>query len=271
MPPAQALLVLGATSQYVGAGVAVLLFNAVEPSVLAWLRSVFAALVLCAWRRPWNTTWTRRRLATAAAFGVVLVLVNVTFYLAIAHLPLGTAVAIEFVGPVAVAAIGSRRGRDFVGLAILVVGVGLLSGVHLSGSAVGVGWALTAGVGWAAYIVLGHRLASAPDLRPQDGLAVGITIGALVLAPLFAWHTGRVFTSSDVFLRAAFVAIASTVVPYSLEQLAMRRLARHRFAVMLALLPATATVAGAVVLGQLPSGADATGIALVIAAIWLTA
>src|ERR1019366_6003090 len=105
------------------------------------------------------------------------------FYLAIAHIALGTAVAIEFVGPVAVAAIGSRRRRDGAGLGILLVGVGLLSGVHLSGDAVGVAWALAAGVGWAGYIVFGHRLALAADLRPQDGLAAGPAIGAWGLAP----------------------------------------------------------------------------------------
>jgi inner membrane transporter RhtA len=271
LPPPQALLVVGALSQYAGAGVAVLLFHSVEPSSLAWLRSLFAAVVLCAWRRPWQSSWTRRRLASAAAFGITIALVNVAFYLAIARLALGTAVAIEFVGPVAVAAIGSRRRRDFAGLALLVGGVGLLSGVHLSGNAVGVAWALAAGVGWAGYVVFGHRLALAAELRPQDGLAAGLAIGAVVLAPIFAWHAGPVFTHFDFFARALLVAIASTGVPYSLEQLAMTRLSRPRFAVMLALLPATATLMGLIVLGQLPSAADATGIALVIGAITLTA
>lgn len=169
------------------------------------------------------------------------------------------------------AAIGSRRRKDFAGLVLLISGVGLLSGVNASGSAEGVAWALAAGVGWAGYIVLGHRLARAPELRPQDGLAAGLAVGAIVLAPFFAWRTGPVFTHASLFLRAALVALASNAVPYSLEQLAMRRLTRPRFAVMLALLPATATLMGLVVLGQLPSGADATGIALVIGAIWLTA
>lgn len=248
-----------------------ILFHSVAPSGLAWLRSVFAALVLCAWRRPWNSSWTRGRLASAAVFGVVICLVNVSFYLAIARLPLGTAVAIEFVGPVAVAAIGLRRRRDVAGIAILVAGVGLLSGIHASGSPEGVAFALAAGVGWAGYIVFGHRLARAEELRPQDGLATGLAIGAVVLAPLFAWRTGPVFSDVGIFGRALLVAIASTAVPYSLEQLAMARLDRHRFAMMLALLPATATLMGLVVLGQLPSAADATGIALVICAIYATA
>ncbi len=248
-----------------------LLFASVEPSALAWLRSLLAAIVLCAWRRPWQSAWTRRRLALAAAFGVTIALVNVAFYLAIAHLALGTAVAIEFVGPVAVAAIGSRRRRDFGGLVLLVGGVGLLSGVHFSGNAVSVAWALAAGVGWAGYIVLGHRLALATDLRAQDGLAAGLAIGAVLLAPIFAWHAGPAFTSLSRFARALLVAVASSLVPYSLEQLAMTRLTRPRFAMTLALLPATATLMGLVVLGQLPSIADATGIALVIGAITLTA
>ena len=250
---------------------AVVLFHHVEPASLAWVRAVLAAAVLLLLRRPWQTAWTRGRLLGAATFGVTISLVNVAFYLAIAHLALGTAVAIEFVGPVAVAAIGSRRRRDFAGLALLVAGVGLLSGVHLAGNAVGVAWALAAGVGWAGYIVFGHRLARASELRPQDGLAAGLAIGAVVLAPFFAWHAGPAFTHLGLFLRALIVAVASTVVPYTLEQLAMARLPRPRFAMMLALLPATATLMGLVVLGQLPSAADATGIALVIGAITLTA
>jgi inner membrane transporter RhtA len=271
LPPPQLLIVAGGLSGYAGAGVAVLLFHTVEPSSLAWLRSLLAAIVLCAWRRPWQSHWTRRRLVSAAAFGITIALVNVAFYLAIARIDLGTAVALEFVGPVSVAAIGSRRQRDFVGLALLIGGVGLLGGIHLSGNAVGVAWALAAGVGWAGYIVFGHRIALATELRPQDGLAAGLAIGAIVLAPFFAWHAGPVFGSLDLFGRALLVAIASTLVPYSLEQLAMSRLTRPRFAVMLALLPATATLMGLVVLGQLPSVLDATGIALVIAAITLTA
>jgi len=271
LAPPQLLLILGAISQYAGAGVAVLLFGAVAPAPLAWLRVLVAAIALCAWRRPWRGAWTRRRLALAGAFGVVIALMNAAFYLAIARLDLGTAVAIEFAGPVTVAALGTRRARDVVGLAALVAGVGLLSGAHVSGSLAGVGYALAAGALWAAYIVIGHRLAVAVELRPQDGLAAGLAIGALALAPLFAWRTGRAFTDAGIAGRTVIVGVASSVVPYMLEQLAMRRLARHRFAVMLALLPATATVMGAVVLGQVPSAADAAGIVLVIGAIWLTA
>jgi inner membrane transporter RhtA len=269
--PPQLLLVAGAISQYAGASIAVLLFHSVAPGTVAWLRVLVAGAVLCAWRRPWQRAWSRRRLALAASFGAVIAAMNVAFYLAIARIPLGTAVAIEFVGPVAVAALGSRRHRDVAGLALLVAGVGLLSGVHVSGSLAGVAWALTAGALWAAYIVLGHRVAGAAELRAQDGLAAAMAFGALLFAPLFAWRSGVVFTDAGLLARVVAVGVTSSVVPYALEQLAMRRLARHRFAVMLALLPATATLMGAAVLGQVPSRADVTGIALVIGAIFLTA
>ena len=261
----------GAVSQYTGASVAVLLFHGIAPGPLAWLRVAIAALALCAWRRPWKGAWSRRRLALAAAFGIVIAVMNVAFYLAIARLALGTVVAIEFIGPVAIAALGSRRARDGAGVCALLAGVGLLSGVHLAGSLAGVAWALAAGAMWAAYIVLGHRLAAVTELRAQDGLATAMAIGAVAFAPLFAWRTGRVFADAGLLGRAIVVGVSSSVVPYALEQLAMRRLARHRFAVLLALLPTTATLMGAAVLGQVPSPEDGTGIALVIAAIWLTA
>jgi inner membrane transporter RhtA len=269
--PPQLLLMAGAISQYAGASIAVLLFRTVAPAPLAWLRVLVGAVALCAWRRPWQGTWSRARLALVAAFGVAITLMNAAFYLAIARLPLGTVVAIEFIGPVGIASIGSRRPREVCGLAALVAGVGLLSGVNVSGQLAGVGWALGAGALWAGYIVLGHRVAAAPELRAQDGLAAAMAFGAIAFAPLFAWRTGHVFADGDLIVRATVVGLASSVVPYALEQLAMRRLARRRFAVMLALLPATATVMGAVVLGQIPSATDATGIVLVIGAIWLTA
>jgi len=108
--------VAGAVSQYTGAGIAVLLFGAVAPATVAWLRVLVAGVALGAWRRPWRAHWTRGRLALTAAFGVVIATMNVAFYLAIAQLDLGTVVAIEFAGPVAVAAAGSRRARDVAGL-----------------------------------------------------------------------------------------------------------------------------------------------------------
>jgi inner membrane transporter RhtA len=264
--PPQSLFVLGAISQYVGAALAVLLFASVPAAGVAWLRVVAAAAVLLAWRRPWHTSWNGPRLRLVAAFGVVLALMNLCFYLAIDRLPLGTAVAIEFCGPIFVAAVGSRTARDFAALALGAAGVLALADVHIAGSPGGFALAVGAGVFWAAYIVLGHRVAAERAIRAQDGLALAMAIGAAGLAP--ALVVSAVPALVDPLLLAACLAVgvASSVVPYGLEQVAMRRLPRARFALLLALLPATAAIIGAAILGQVPGLLEAAGIALVVIA-----
>jgi inner membrane transporter RhtA len=264
--PAQALFILGAVSQYVGAALAVLLFASVPAAGVAWLRVVAAAAVLVAWRRPWQTHWTAARLRLVAAFGIALGLMNLAFYLAIDRLPLGTAVAIEFVGPIAVAALGSRTRRDVIALALAVAGVLALADVHNAGSPAGFALAAGAGVMWAAYIVLGHRVAADAQLRPQDGLAVAMAIGAVALAPALVGSAVPALVDPLLLAACLAVGVASSVVPYGLEQVAMRRLARARFALLLALLPATAAIVGAIVLGQIPGVLEAIGIALVVMA-----
>ena len=264
--PPQMLFVMGALSQYVGAALAVLLFAKVPAAGVAWLRVLSSAAVLIAWRKPWHTHWTGPRLRIVTAFGLVLATMNVAFYLAIDRLPLGTAVAIEFCGPIAVAALGSRTRRDYAALALATLGVLALADVHLSGSPGGLAFAVAAGVAWAGYVVIGHRMAADPGIRPQDGLALGMGIGALAFAPILAGSAEAAW--SDPVLLAACIAVGvlSSAVPYALEQVAMRRLARPRFALLLALLPATAAVVGAVILGQVPSAVEAAGIALVVTA-----
>jgi inner membrane transporter RhtA len=264
--PPQTLFVLGAVSQYAGSALAVLLFDRVAAGGVAWLRVVSAAVALVAWRQPWRSEWNARRLGLVAAFGCVLGLMNLAFYEAIARLPLGTAVAIEFAGPIAVAALGSRTRRDVVALALAVAGVLLLADVHIAGEPAGVALAVAAGVLWAGYIVLGHRVAAEPAIRPQDGLAAAMAIGAVVLAPALVSSAAPAFSDAALLAACVGVGLASSVVPYGLEQLAMRRLPRARFALLLSLLPATAAVMGAIILGQIPSVAEAIGIALVVAA-----
>lgn len=264
--PPQSLFVLGALSQYLGSAVAVLLFAKVPAAGVAWLRVLTAAVALLGWRRPWRALWTPGRLALVAGFGVTLGLMNLCFYLAIARIPLGTAVAIEFLGPIAVAAAGSRTHRDAAALGVAVAGVLALADVRLSAAPLGVGLALAAGACWSLYIVLGHRVARAPGLRAQDGLAAGMAFGALALAPALSWPARAAFRSPLLLAACVGVGLASSVVPYALEQVAMRRLPRARFALLLALLPATAAVVGAVVLGQVPGPAEAAGIALVVVA-----
>jgi inner membrane transporter RhtA len=264
--PPQALFVMGAISQYVGAALAVLLFAKVPAAGVAWLRVLASAGVLVAWRKPWHTAWTARRLKVVIAFGLVLATMNVTFYLAIDRLPLGTAVAIEFCGPIAVAAFGSRTRRDAGALALATIGVLALADVHLAGSPDGLAFAVTAGVAWAGYVVLGHRMAADDGIRPQDGLALGMGIGALAYAPILLSSSLPAWRDPVLLAACIAVGILSSAVPYALEQIAMRRLPRPRFALLLALLPATATVVGALILGQVPTPVEAAGIALVVMA-----
>ncbi|MEA2221412.1 MAG: inner rane transporter RhtA [Solirubrobacteraceae bacterium] len=264
--PPQALFVLGAMSQYVGAALAVLLFAKVPAAGVAWLRIVTSAVVLVAWRRPWQTRWTAARLRLVTAFGVTLAFMNVSFYLAIDRLPLGTAVAIEFCGPIAVAALGSRTRRDAGALALATVGVLALADVHFAGSPAGLAFAFAAGGAWAAYVVLGHRMAADTDIRPQDGLALGMAIGALAFAPILLHSAVPALVSPLLLAACVAVGILSSAVPYVLEQVAFRRLARARFALLLALLPATAAIVGTAILGQVPGLVEAGGIALVVCA-----
>lgn len=264
--PPQGLFVLGALSQYVGSALAVLLFAAVPAAGVAWLRVLAAAAALVAWRRPWRARWTPARLRLVAAFGAALALMNLCFYLAIARLPLGTTVAIEFCGPIAVAALGSRTRRDALAVALAAVGVLALADVHLAGEPAGVALAGAAGALWAAYVVLGHRVAAAPGLRPQDGLAAAMALGALGLAPVLAPVAAPAFADPALLAACVLVGLAASVIPYALEQVAMARLPRARFALLLALLPATAAVVGAVVLRQVPSPLEVAGILLVAGA-----
>jgi inner membrane transporter RhtA len=264
--PAHSLFVLGAISQYVGAALAVLLFASVPAAGVAWLRVVAAAAVLVAWRRPWRTRWSGPRLRLVSAFGVALALMNLCFYLAIDRLPLGTTVAIEFCGPIAVAALGSRTRRDVAALVLAAAGVLALADVHVEGSPGGLALAAAAGGLWAGYVVLGHRMASDGGIRAQDGLALGMAIGAVGLAPFLVSSAVPALVSPPLLGACLLVGVASSVVPYALEQIAMRRLPRARFALLLALLPATAAIVGAVVLGQVPGLVEAAGIALVVLA-----
>lgn len=264
--PAPAIFVAGAVSMYLGAALAVVLFDQLQPSVVAWLRLVGAVVVLLAWRRPAPPAWRGRRLLLASAFGLATALMNIMFYEAIARLPLGTAVAIEFCGPVVVAAVGSRSWRDAGALAFAVVGVLLIADVQWAGTPAGVLLALSAAALWAGYIVLGKRVAGGGD--GLDDLAVGLTAGAVLLSPLAA-GAGPVLSSPRLLVLAVGVGLLSSVVPYAFDQVVLRRLGQARFALLLAILPATAAVVGLVLLHQVPRPLEAVGIACVVLAVLL--
>ena len=268
-----AFFVVGAVSQYVGAALGVFLFETTDPTAVAWLRCAAAAVALIAWRRPWRVRWTRRGVGVAAGFGVVTVAMNVAFFEAIARIPLGTAVAIEFLGPVAVATLGSRRPRDLLAVLLVAAGVALLAGVQVGVDPLGVGFAVLAAALWAGYILLGKRVADAGS--GLDSLAVGMAVAAVVLAvPLLLpqlLENASVFAEPRTWLLGIGVGVLSTAAPYALDQVVLTRVGRARFALLLALLPVTAAIVGAVVLAQRPTLAEAVGIALVVAALVISA
>jgi len=260
--PPEALFVLAGISMYCGAAVAVSTFQHIGAAGVAWWRVFGAGLLLLALRRTRRTGWTRRRLLLAGLFGTVIAAMNTVFYLAIARLPLGTTVAIEFLGPVAVAALGSRHRRSWAALVLVAAGVAVLADVQFRVSPVGLAFALLAAALWAGYIVLGARVAT--GARSLDGLTVGMLIGAVALAPVgfpAAWGVTRAWW---LLLPLLATALLSNVIPYTIDQMVFRRISRARFALLLALLPVTATVIGVVVLGQALALPEAAGIALVV-------
>lgn len=267
------LFVVGAVSQYAGAAIGVWLFATTEPATVAWLRALGAAAVLLAWRRPWRWRWSTRSVGAAAAFGAVTLAMNVAFYEAIARIPLGTAVAIEFTGPIAVALLGSRRVLDYLAAVLVGAGIYLLAGVQPGVDAAGVAFALLAAALWAGYIVLGKKVADAGT--GLDSLAVGMAAAALVSAPVLLGAQmatdASVLVEARTWLYGAGVGVLSSAIPYALDQPVLATVGRARFALLLALLPATAAVVGAVALAQRPTGAEAAGIAAVMAALAVSA
>ena len=271
--PAPAVFLTSGLTQYVGAALAVGLFAVLPAASVAWWRIAVSAVVLLAWRRPWRQAWNRADLLGAAAFGVVLATMNVSFYIAIEHLPLGTAVAIEFLGPVAVAGITGRGWRDRVGIALAAAGVVLLAGVQLDqaftrDTVIGLVAIAGSAVSWAGYILLGRRVALRRD--GISSLAVGMAAGTVVWVPLAFGAVAPVVTDPARAAAVVGVAVLSSVIPYVLEQLVLRRVTAARFAILLAMLPVTAALIGAVLLGQIPTVLDLVGMGLVCVAIVLS-
>ena len=262
------LFVLSAVSQHLGAAIAVLLFAAVPALGVAWLRVVAAAAVMAVWRRPWRRRWSG--IGTAApqlviAFGLVLAAMNLAFYLAIERLPLGTVVAVEFLGPIVVAAVGSRTRSDLVAFVLALAGVGLLSDAQLRVGGTGLVFAFAAAALWALYIVLGSRVAAGG--RGVDALAVGMLAGATVITPVAAPSALPALVDPLLLAACLGVGILSSVVPYGLEQRVLTHMGPGAFALLLSLSPATAAVIGLLVLRQVPSVGETAGIALVAVAV----
>jgi inner membrane transporter RhtA len=269
--PPHLYFVVSAVFHYLGPAFAVLLFARVDVLGVAWLRIASAALVFALWRRPWRAFAALdpegRRLL--CAWGAVLAAMNACFYVAIDRLPLGTVAAIEFLPVIALAALGARGGRNAAALAAAVTGVYLLTGVRFEGEPLGVAVAFANAVLFAVYIVLAHRVARHGGLSGIDGLAASMLIALVVVTPMGGWQVVPALTDPVALLAGVGVGICSSVIPYVSDQLAMRRLARATYALMVSLLPATATVIGVVVLAQVPSPRELAGVALVIAGVAL--
>jgi inner membrane transporter RhtA len=263
--PPHAVFVVSAVFHYLGPAFAVLLFARVDVLGVAWLRIASAAVVFGLWRRPWHALRNR----TVLAWGAVLALMNCCFYSAIDRLPLATVAAIEFLPVILLAALGARTRRNFSAIALAVPGVYLLTGVQLAGEPLGVALAFANAGLFAAYIVLAHRVASDPEISGIDGLGAAMLVALIAVTPLAGWAAVPALGDPVALLAGAGVGISSSVIPYVADQLAMARLTRGAYALMVSLLPATATVVGLVVLVQVPTATDAAGIALVIAGVAL--
>jgi inner membrane transporter RhtA len=263
--PPHAWFVGSAVFHYLGPAFAVLLFARVGPLGTGWLRIAAAALVLAAWRRPWRVAaagrWGLLGDRTLLALGAVLAVMNCCFYLSIDRLPLGTVAAIEFLPVIALAAVGARTGRNGAALVLAVAGVYLLTGVRLAGEPLGFLFAFANAGLFALYIVLSHRVAQASGL---DGLAASMIAALVVVTPLAGWDALPALDDPIAIVAGIGVGVASSVIPYVCDQMAMARLPRSTYALLVSLLPATATVIGIVVLSQLPSAQEVLGVALVV-------
>ena len=232
------------------------------------LRLTIAATILLVIVRPRLRGRTTTDWLVVGAFGTALAMMNLFFYGALARIPIGVTVTVEFIGPLVLATVLSHRRRDLLAVAGAGVGVVLISGITSTPWAkidlTGLGLALTAGAAWAAYIVFSSRTGA--RFAQLDGLAIAMTIAAALVAPVGVATAGSALFTSDALWRGAAIAVLSSVLPYSLELVALRRLAAHVFGILLSLEPAVAALAGLFVLGQQLSPPQLLGMACVVGA-----
>ncbi|GED86328.1 membrane protein [Streptomyces sp. 6-11-2] len=259
------LVLAGGISVQFGAAVAVTLMPRAGALGVVTLRLLVAAIVLLLVCRPRLRGHSRADWGTVVVFGIAMAGMNGLFYQAAARIPLGPAVTLEVLGPLALSVLASRRAINFVWAALALAGVFLLGGGSFDSlDPAGVGFALSAGVMWAAYIVFSAR--TGRRFPQADGLALAMAVGALLFLPLGIAESGSKLLVPSTFALGAGVAVLSSVLPYTLELLALRRLPASTFAILMSLEPALAASAGFLILGQSLSALQATAIVLVIAA-----
>jgi inner membrane transporter RhtA len=267
--PPHAFFIVSALFHYLGPSFAILLFSHIGVLGLAWLRIASAAAVFAVWRGPWRVVIDGDRGARGliVALGITLALMNSAFYLAIDRMPLATVAAIEFVATIAVALVGVRSVRNIAALIVAVAGVFLLIGFQWSGDRLGVLLAIANAALFGVYIVIGHAISRAHGASGIDRLGAAMLIALIAAMPFGVAEVVPALSKPELIPAGIGVGVSSSVIPYVCDQLAMARLPRATFALMLTLLPATAAVVGMVVLAQMPTPAEIAGILLVAAGV----
>lgn len=263
--PPHTYFLISAVFHYLGPSFAVLLFSHVTVLGVAWLRIASAGIIFAIWRRPWRIflKLPSEQKLTLIALGVVLGLMNAIFYLAIARLPLGTVGAIEFIGPITLAAFGMRTKRNILALVFAAAGGWLLTNVQFIGEPLAVVFAFINCGLFMLYIILGHKIAQDGDTASIDRLGAAMLIALITVSPLGFTGALPALAEPPLLLAGIGVGVCSSVIPYICDQLAMARLSRATFALLLSLLPVFATIIGVIVLRQIPSPVEIAGIILV--------
>jgi inner membrane transporter RhtA len=260
---------VSAIFHYLGPSFAVLLFPAVGVLGVAWMRIASAAAIFAPWTKPWRTIREAdpRTRFLLIGLGACLAIMNTSFYLALDRLPMSLVAAMEFVGTIGVALYGLRTARNFTALALAVFGVFLLIDVKWSTDPLGLFWAFLNGSLFVGYIVLGHKISEGGASGGVERLGAAMALAFFFIMPIGLVQAAKAFTMPVLVFAGIAVGICSSVIPYVCDQLAMSRLPRASFALMLALLPATATLIGVIVLAQIPSGQDMIGVLLVMSGV----
>lgn len=267
--PPHAWFGVSAIFHYLGPSFAVLLFPAVGVLGVAWFRIASAALIFAPTTKPWRT-FRRADVRTRwllVGLGICFAVMNTSFYLALERLPMSLVAAMEFVGTIGVALYGVRSGRNVLALGLAILGVFILIDVKWASDPWGLFWSSLNAALFVTYIVLGHKAAEGGASGGIERLGAAMMIAFIILVPIGLVEAMRAFSQPTLVLAGIGVGICSSVIPYICDQLAMSRLPRQTFALLLALLPATATVIAAIVLAQIPTMRDLFGIGLVMVGI----
>jgi inner membrane transporter RhtA len=267
--PPHAWFGVSAIFHYLGPSFAVLLFPAVGVLGVAWFRIASAAVIFAAVTKPWKTIGAAngKTRMLLIGLGVCLAVMNTSFYLALDRLPMSLVAAMEFVGTIGVALYGLRTRRNLVALMLAVAGVFVLIDVKWSTDPLGLFWSALNAVLFVGYVVLGHKAAEGGASAGVERLGAAMAIAFVILMPIGFAQAVKAFGAIELVLAGIAVGLCSSVIPYVCDQLAMSRLPRATFALMLAILPASATIIAALVLTQIPSVADVVGVALVMVGI----